>query len=608
MVPPGRNSDVSSGRLGPRAFAFPFLAVLVLIAIPLLAPAQSVELMVAGQRFEEAKAGTDVNAAVQAGRATLQLAESTGADPHTIADIARDVAAVLERAGNDTEALGDYQRALDARSTELGSDHPDLVPLLEAIAAVQARLKRYDEAVATLERALTVERAAYGDRHASVVATLGRLRGVYQAAGNAEEVERIEMRIETLTAATRDVVPDADRDRHYKQDQGFATVRVFYGTNRAPTGRVAPAEYYGAQRGDLQVGYLDVTIPETHQEGELETQSRWSVFTLFSDQATLKRSYVLLDRITPMARNAYLDALRKQVKGSPSRDVFVFVHGFNCSFEDAARRTAQLAYDLDFDGTPMMYSWPSQASTTAYTIDEAAVNVSGRKMAQFLEDVVAQSGAERVHLIAHSMGNRALIEALQTYMAKHDAKDRKKAFGQVVFTAPDVDRDYFTDVIDSLRDTASRVTLYASDRDLALKSSQALHGAPRAGMAGVNIITRQGLDTIDMSSVEADMLGHNYFAADSGAIYDLFRLLWRGDPPAKRCGMSGRAATSNVWLFNVNVCKGNDLLEAGVLIKRFGDLARQRVLTRMASLKDPNQKQEWSRILTRLDGLLNTRN
>jgi hypothetical protein len=212
-----------------------------------------------------------------------------------------------------------------------------------------------------------------------------------------------------------------------------------------------------------------------------------------------------------------------------------------------------------------------------------------------------------VHLIAHSMGNRALIEALQTYMAKHEPKDRKKAFGQIVFTAPDVDRDYFTDVIDSLRDTASRVTLYASDKDLALKTSQALHGAPRAGMAGVNIITRQGLDTIDMSSVEADMLGHSYFAANSGAIYDLFRLLWRGDPPAKRCGMSGHAAAGNVWLFNVDVCKGNDLLEAGVLIKRFGDLARQRVLTRMASLKDPNQKQEWSRILTRLDGLLNTR-
>jgi pimeloyl-ACP methyl ester carboxylesterase len=242
-------------------------------------------------------------------------------------------------------------------------------------------------------------------------------------------------------------------------------------------------------------------------------------------------------------------------------------------------------------------------------VDEGAVNYSGLVLADFLEDVVAQSGAERVHLIAHSMGNRALIEALQTWMSNHDAKSRRKAFGQVVFTAPDVDRDYFTRVIGPLSQTAERVTLYASDKDRALKLSQEVHGAPRAGMAGENIITRPGLDTIDMSSVDADMLGHNYYAADAGAIYDLFRLLWRGDPPPQRCGMSARTGTprANLWLFDVSVCRGQDLLEAGVLVKRFGDLARKRVLDHIAALTDPDQKQEWSRILTRLDSLLNNR-
>ena len=127
-------------------------------------------------------------------------------------------------------------------------------------------------------------------------------------------------------------------------------------------------------------------------------------------------------------------------------------------------------------------------------------------------------------------------------------------------------------------------------------------------MAGKNIITLPGLDSIDMSAVEGDLLGHSYFAADAGAIYDLFRLLWRGDPPPRRCGMSDRAGSgraANVWLFNVELCKGNDLLEAGVMVKRFGDLARARVTARLAALTDPTQKQEWSLILTRLDSLLN---
>jgi hypothetical protein len=150
------------------------------------------------------------------------------------------------------------------------------------------------------------------------------------------------------------------------------------------------------------------------------------------------------------------------------------------------------------------------------------------------------------------------------------------------------------------------VTLYASGNDYALRSSQFRHGAPRAGSAGDTIIKLRGLDTIDMSSVPADALGHSYFAANSGAIFDVFRILWRGDPPQQRCGMSDRKGGGplTVWWFNADACKGDDLLEAGVMLKRFGDLARARVEANISTLTDPSQIKEWSLILKRLDGLL----
>src|SRR5450432_1073622 len=66
--------------------------------------------------------------------------------------------------------------------------------------------------------------------------------------------------------------------RRYKQNQGFATVRVFYGTNRARSGETKPALFYGKGRGDLQYGYLNVTIPQIHKEAELETQPRWAEY------------------------------------------------------------------------------------------------------------------------------------------------------------------------------------------------------------------------------------------------------------------------------------------------------------------------------------------
>jgi pimeloyl-ACP methyl ester carboxylesterase len=258
----------------------------------------------------------------------------------------------------------------------------------------------------------------------------------------------------------------------------------------------------------------------------------------------------------------------------------------------------------------MLYSWPSQASTTAYAIDEAAVGISGRRMADFLETVVAQSGAQRIHLIAHSMGNRALIEALQTYLARRAPENRQHIFGQIVLTAPDVDRDYFTDAIQQLTGSAERVTLYASDNDYALRSSQLFHGAPRAGTAGDVIVKLAGLDSIDMSAVPADALGHSYFAANSGAIFDMFRLLWRGEPPPQRCGMSNHKAggTLTVWSFNSDACKGDDMLEAGVMLKRFGDLAREQVLANIKMLTDPSQQAQWKLILNKLDRLLPTVN
>jgi len=583
------------------------LACALLLLTPVIVLAQSADLPLPllYKKFEQAREANDFPAAESYGRSALVATESApGSQRRDVVDLLLRLGEVSDQAGDDQQALQFYRRALAMQESDLGVDHPDLVPVLTALADLQIKDKRYADAEALLQRILKIERAAFGERHENVLTTLKQLRDTYRAAGDTEALARTERQIEQFGASTRDF--GAGKVRRYKMNQGYATVRVFYGTDRKTTGSLKPAEFYGAERGDLQYGYLDVTIPETHQEAELETRSRWDMYTLFMGEAGLRSRFVLLDEVTPLAIGGFISALRKQIKEAPSKDVFIFVHGFNSTFEDAARRCAQLAYDLDFDGTPMMYSWASAGSATSYTKDEATVQSSGLKMAQMLDDVVAQSGAERIHLIAHSMGNRALIEALQTYLANREPGKRQRVFDQVVFTAPDVDRDYFVGAIKSLSGVAARVTLYASNTDLALQSSQILHDAPRAGLAGVNIISLPGIDTIDMSAVPADSLGHNYYAANAGAIYDLFRLLWRGDPPPQRCGMSGAKAGAllSVWLFNVDMCKGDDLLEAGELLKRLGAQARAQAQANFLALTDPGQKQQWSLILKRLDVLL----
>jgi esterase/lipase superfamily enzyme len=589
------------------------LWVAALLLVPWSTRAQSIEQLRAYQNFENAKAANKTSAALKLGREAVKVTEGAG-DKQELIELLRNVGDYAAQAGSDEQANEYYIRALNLQEASLGPNHPDLIPLLTALAELSVKDKRYSDAEAQLTRIVSIERTAYGDRHENTLSTLAKLRDLYRMTHNAEGAARLDAQLQPPPAATRGSLPRpgeiAGKDRRYQQNaQGFATVRVFYGTNRAPTRETKPAQFYGGARGDLQYGSLDVTIPRIHQEAQLETQPRWVEYTFAADQAAMRAQYVLLDKVTPLERSEFVRQLHQQISESRLKDVFIFVHGYNNTFEDAARRTAQMAYDLDFDGTPMLYSWPSQGNATAYAVDEAAVGISGRRLADFLETVVTLSGAQRIHLIAHSMGNRALIEALQTYLAKRAPENRRHIFGQIVFTAPDVDRDYFTDAIPSLAGSAERVTLYASDNDYALRTSQFVHGAPRAGTAGDDVIVKlAGLDSIDMSSVPADALGHSYFAANSGAIYDIFRLLWRGEPPPQRCGMSNRKAGSSlvVWWFNADACKGDDMLEAGVMLKRFGELARQQVLANISALTDASQQQEWKLVLTRLDSLLPT--
>ena len=64
------------------------------------------------------------------------------------------------------------------------------------------------------------------------------------------------------------------------------------------------------------------------------------------------------------------------------------------------------------------------------------------------------------------------------------------------------------------------------------------------------------------------------------------------------------------WSFNAKRCKGGAVLEAGLLLKKYGPDARVKVQERIESLAeadadaDKQSRKEWTRILDRLDTLL----
>ena len=93
------------------------------------------------------------------------------------------------------------------------------------------------------------------------------------------------------------------------------------------------------------------------------------------------------------------------------------------------------------------------------------------------------------------------------------ATPRRRQAGQVIFAAPDIDRDRFIQLAAKFKGCAARFTLYASSRDVALLASKFVHGYPRAGEAGEALLVVDGVDTIDASLVDTSLVGlrHSYF-------------------------------------------------------------------------------------------------
>ncbi len=226
-----------------------FLAAVVVAALLPAASrvhAQSLDQLTALQAFGERYAAGDWAGARARGEPLLA---SLGEDvPFPVrADLARQLGEAQASSGATAAAATTLDTALTMQSTLDGADSPDLVPLLERRAAVLVELGRFDEAEAALRRAAEIGERAFGPAHASVLATLEQLRAAQVRAGRTAEAERTATLIETRDRRGRapPTRVDPKTERRYLSQQGAATVRVFYGTNRKPSGDKRPARFYG---------------------------------------------------------------------------------------------------------------------------------------------------------------------------------------------------------------------------------------------------------------------------------------------------------------------------------------------------------------------------
>jgi esterase/lipase superfamily enzyme len=295
-------------------------------------------------------------------------------------------------------------------------------------------------------------------------------------------------------------------------------------------------EMYGCRPTDLAYGACEISVPPAANRKAGDLSRPVSVW-VFEAPENPEKHFMLRHVTEHKDKAAFYESLSAQLGKSDARAAMLFIHGYNVSFEDAIFRTAQLAVDLKFPGAPIAFCWPSYADPVKYTFDEQNAEVSIPALREVLDDLATRSGAKRIHIIAHSMGNRVLAGALRNMDPAAQTRN-KRVFRELVLAAPDIDSRVFqSQVLPHIVRNTQHCTLYASSRDRALLMSRCFHNYQRLGETQPELVVANGLDTIDASLVDTSLLGHSYIGDVQSIVSDLHDLVVSGKRPTERLGL-----------------------------------------------------------------------
>lgn len=306
-------------------------------------------------------------------------------------------------------------------------------------------------------------------------------------------------------------------------------VGVFYVTNRRRHEQEAPDDTYDGDRGVAHFGRCGVKFTPIRFIDRVESSVPFYV----------PRETNELTAADPIDAGAFWDRLADAVGQTSSRTAVVFVHGFNYGFERTCRMAAEMQRSLDGEAVVVMFSWPSNGNPADYVSDLADVEWSIPLLSDFLARLGDRIGRDGVQVLAHSMGSRGTVAALQRLGADLEARP---VIGRLVLLAPDFDSQTFVDRLPELTPLAGSMTLYASSNDSPLMLSRQLSGYPRLGEAGEFLTVVAGIETIDVSPAGIrQVFGHEYFFYHPVVAADLMALLGTGRSAAERPGLQSRS-------------------------------------------------------------------
>lgn len=253
---------------------------------------------------------------------------------------------------------------------------------------------------------------------------------------------------------------------------------VYIGTTRGPDDK-SSAIFGNGRHAGLQFARLDVSIPPDREAGEIT----WPRKGATPDPE--KQFLTVGADLYPSADAFHLDLKAKLAKlPKGRREAVIFVHGFNTTFAEGAYRMAQLGHDLKIPGVLVHYSWPSKGHPLGYVYDRDSALFARDGMEQLLRDV-DRAGADRVLLVAHSLGSLVLMETLRQMEIGGEQKQLAKV-GGVVLVSPDLDVDLFRSEATRIGKLPQPFLIFTSQKDRALSLSARLTGRNQSRLGNLD--------------------------------------------------------------------------------------------------------------------------
>jgi esterase/lipase superfamily enzyme len=306
-----------------------------------------------------------------------------------------------------------------------------------------------------------------------------------------------------------------------------------------------PSEDGTASAREARYASAAVSVPPGHEPGAIERPS-------FGSANPRKHFAVVSQR--PLEPDLLVQEVATRVSGrvGTSRDVLVFVHGYNVSYDDARFRLAQIVADGGFTGVPVLFTWPSQSRILAYGADKESATAARDPLEQLLLKLASAPGVGRVHVLAHSMGTWIAMEALrQNAIAGH--ADLNGHIGEIMLAAPDIDIDVFRGQMARLGKVA-RVSVFAASDDRALSVSSTLAGS-RTRLGALDLSNKQHVDELtglnvrvyDLSKADStDFFRHGTFAEAPEVVKSIGAQL--AEAPKTTDGTAAPQAQAQSWV------------------------------------------------------------